>query len=204
MMVSWLETQISVVSPDWPDMVRYARSLNVDIKYVNDKAMALIKGTWCENQWDLQKKLYQLCLERHAEASKELTVQGRYLNLENVHIKSSHSIYHNWKVDDALVIFTIKARLSILPTNFTLHLWNGDHNPECLFCHRHTESVVHILNGCNKFKNFHTRRHDRIVNKIAEFIKENKPRARISSNLLAETIFPEFQEEIKQIVHRKP
>ena len=42
------------------------------------------------------------------------------------------------------------------------------------------------------------------MNKIAEFIKENKPRARISSNLLAETIFPEFKEGIKQIVHRKP
>ena len=113
-------------------------------------------------------------------------------------------IYIDWKVDDALVIFTIKARLSILPTNFTLHLWNGDHNPECPFCHRHTESVAHILNGCNEFKNFYSRRHDRIVNKIDEFIKENKPWARISSNLLAETIFPEFQEEIKQIVHRKP
>ena len=42
------------------------------------------------------------------------------------------------------------------------------------------------------------------MNKIAEFIKENKPQARISSSLLAETIFPEFKEEIKQIVHRKP
>ena len=43
-----------------------------------------------------------------------------------------------------------------------------------------------------------------ILNKIAESIKENKPRTRILSNLLAETIFPEFQEEIKQIFHRKP
>ena len=42
------------------------------------------------------------------------------------------------------------------------------------------------------------------MNKIAEFIKVNNPRARISSNLLAETIFPEFEEGIKQIVHRKP
>ena len=56
----------------------------------------------------------------------------------------------------------------------------------------------------NEFKNFYSRRHDRIVNKIADFMKENRPRARISSNLLAETIFPEFEEEIKQIVHRKP
>ena len=40
---------------DWPDMVRYARSLNVDVKYVNDKAMAHIKGTWYDNQCELQK-----------------------------------------------------------------------------------------------------------------------------------------------------
>ena len=131
-------------------------------------------------------------------------MQGCHLDLGNVHIKSSHSIYYNWKVDDALVIFTIKARLSILPTNFILHLWNRDHSPECPYCHRHTESVAHLLNGCNEFKKFYSRRHDRIVNKITEFIKENNPRTRISSNLLAETIFPEFKEEIKQIVHRKP
>ena len=89
----------------------------------------------------------------------------------------------------ALVIFAIKVRLSILPTNFTLHLWNRDHNSECPFCHRHTESVAHLLNHCNEFKNFYSRPHDRIVNKIAESIKENKPRARILSYLLAETIF---------------
>ena len=96
-------------------MVRYARSLNVDIKYVNDKAMALVKGTWCDNQCELQKKLYQLCVERDVEASKELTVQGCYLNLENVHIKSSHSIYYNWKVDDALVILQSKRDLAFSP-----------------------------------------------------------------------------------------
>ena len=38
---------------------------------------------------------------------------------------------------------------------------------------------------------------------IVVVIKENMPRARISSNLLAETIFAEFKEGIKQIVHRK-
>ena len=43
-------------------MVRYARSLNVDVKYVNDKAMAHIKGTWYDNQCELQKKLYHLAL----------------------------------------------------------------------------------------------------------------------------------------------
>ena len=67
-----------------------------------------------------------------------------------------------------------------------------------------TESVAHILNGCNEFNNFYSRHHDRIVNKIVGFIKENKPRVKFSSNLLAETIFPEFKERIKQIVHRKP
>ena len=103
-------------------------------------------------------------------------MKGCYLNLENVHIKSSHSIYYDWKVDDALVIFTIKERLSILPTNFTLHLWNRDHNAECPFCHRHTESVAYLLNGCNEC--FYSRHHDRIVNKIAEFIKEKHKRRR--------------------------
>ena len=111
------------------------------------KAMVLIKGKWCDNQCELQKKLYQLCVEKDVEDSKALTVQGCYINLENVHVKSSHSIYYNWKVDDALVVFEVKARLSILPTNYTLLLWNRDQNPECPFCHSHTESVAHLLNG---------------------------------------------------------
>ena len=65
-------------------------------------------------------------------------------------------------------------------------------------------SIVHLLDGYIEFINFYLRCHDRIVNKIAEFIKEYNPKSRISSNLLVESIFPEFKERIKQIVHRKP
>ena len=57
--------------------------------------------------------------------------------------------------------------------------------------------------GCNESKNFYSRHHDRFVNKIVEFIKENNPWARISSNFLGESILSEFIERIKQIIHRK-
>ena len=70
-----------------------------------------------------------------------------------------------------IVIFTVKARLSILPTNCILHLWNGDQSPECPLCHSDTVSVAHLLNSFNKFKNFYSRHHNRSANKIAEFIK---------------------------------
>ena len=73
--------------------------------------------------------------------------------------------------DLVIVIFTVKARLSILSTNCILHLWNRDQSPECPLCHSHTESVAHLLNSFNKFNNFYSRHRDRIVNKIAEFIK---------------------------------
>ena len=54
------------------------------------------------------------------------------------------------------------------------------------------------------FNNFYSRRHDRIVSKIEEFRKKNNPPANISPKLLTESIFHEFKERIKQIVHRKP
>ena len=64
------------------------QKLDVDVEYVNDKAMVIIRGEWCDIQFELQKKLHQLCVERDVKASMESTVQGYYLSLENVHIKS--------------------------------------------------------------------------------------------------------------------
>ena len=103
-----------------------------------------------------------------------------------------------------MVQFAIKARLSLLPTNFTLHIWNRDNNPICPFCKSHTERVAELMNGCREFHNFYNRRHNRIADKIANDIKLNLPRYRIHSNMLAENVFPEISELITVLTHRKP
>ena len=99
----------------------------------------------------------------------------------------------------------MKARLSILPTNFTTYLWNRENNPRCPFGCNHTESIAHLLNGClNTFGNFYSRRHNRVVEKISELLKECHNRYRIYNEKRSETIFPLLREQLITITNRKP
>ena len=99
----------------------------------------------------------------------------------------------------------MKARLSILPTNYTLFLWNRDHNANCPFGCQHTESMAHLLNGCIKtFGNFYSRRHNRIVEKIAEYLRSCRCRYRIYQEKQSESIFTPLRIELLDIQHRRP
>ena len=124
--------------------------------------------------------------------------------MEDIQLKLSHSFLYNWSLDDNLVKFAIKARLNILPANFTLYLWNRENDRRCPFCKSHTESIAHLLNGCfTQFGNFYSRRHNRIVDRLAAFIKLVKPRVPVYVDKMAETIFPEFKTELSEIRNRK-
>ena len=79
-----------------------------------------------------------MTIDRDLQKSKELRIQGPFLGLNDIQIKASHSIFYNWNVSDDLVRFAIKARLSLLPTNFTTHIWNRTNDPCCPFCFGHT------------------------------------------------------------------
>ena len=100
--------------------------------------------------------------------------------------------------------FAIKARLSLLPTNFTKHVWNRDNDPSCPFCHQHTESIAHLMNGCGEFHNFYSRRHNRIADKIFEMISGSLSGFQFHANKLAESILTEYGDELQRITHRKP
>ena len=108
---------------DWPDMVRYARKLNVQIKFIENEAVVIYNGMVLPNH-NLQNKLFDLCIRRDLANAESLTLQGPFFCLKNVNMKASHSIFYNWKVNDELIKFVAKARLNILPTNFTTHIWN--------------------------------------------------------------------------------
>ena len=187
---------------DWPDLVRYARKMGVKINFIENVAMVKIGETWHVN--NIRQLLIQFILKKNLVKASELSIQGPYLGMKNVVIKASHSIFYNWKVNDTLVKFLLKARLSLLPTNFTKYIWNREHNPMCPFCNRKTESIAHLFNGCSEFKNFYNRRHDRIVNNLFEILKYTNPRKRVSSNNLAESAFPDLREVLRTIEHRKP
>ena len=69
-----------------------------------------------------QKALFNITVERELERAKSLSIQGLFLGMEDIQLKLSHSFLYNWSLDDNLVKFAIKARLNILPANFTLYL----------------------------------------------------------------------------------
>ena len=141
---------------DWPEMLRYARKLNVEVIFNNGKACVKSGDTIFNDTNNLQKRLFKLCINRDVEKAKQLAIQGPFLGMKGVQLKASHSLFYNWGISDQLVMFGIKARLSLLPTNFTTYIWNHANNPTCPFCRRHTESIAHLMNGCYEFRNFYS------------------------------------------------
>ena len=74
----------------------------------------------------------------------------------------------------------------------------------CPFCRSYTESIAHLINVCQEFQNFYNTRHNRIADKTADEIKLHLPRYRIYSNKLADSLFPELQDSLSVLLHRKP
>ena len=92
-----------------------------------------------------------------------------------------------------------------MPTNFTLFIWNRDISPRCRFCNFSTESMAHVLNGCQvTFRNFYNKRHNRVADEIFENLKDIDRNYTVYNNKNIETIFPCYREELKQLPHRKP
>ena len=189
---------------DWPDLVRYIRKLRLLLDLVDDRVIITNEDGKVVPEVKMQQSLYMDCVKRDVIRANSLSIQGSFLRLNNVHIKSSHCIFYNWNVNDHLMKFVVKARLSILPTNFTTFLWNRENNPRCPFNCNHTESVAHLLNGCHMFRNFYSARHNRIVDIIMGFFKQLRRRFRIVTDKHADTVFPNFKDRLLENVHRKP
>ena len=103
-------------------MLRHTRKLGVIVTYFNEKAIVRIGDKRFDDSCSLQKVLFRLTIDRDLEKAKQLSIQGPYLCLSGIQLKSSHSVLYNWSIQDSLVKFAIKACLSLLPTNFTLHI----------------------------------------------------------------------------------
>ena len=190
---------------DWPEMVRYARKLGVKITFENDIAVVITNDTIISQGSQLQKSLFSLCTKKDLEKANTLSIQGSFFCLCNVNKKISNTILYNWVVNDDLIKFVIKARLSILPTRFTTYIWNRENNPYCPFGCFHTESIAHLLNGCiSTFGNFYSRRHNRVVNKIFSFLGQHNCNYQIYSEKQVETIFPEIRDELLILEHKRP
>ena len=188
---------------DWPALLRYARKIDVEIHFVNDEAKVLCDGAYLDNE-KLQKRLLKHTIKYHIRKARSLSLQGNFIDVQNIQVKASHSIWFNWKVMDVLVKFTLKARLNILPVNFITNIWHCENSPRCFLCNHQTESVAHVVNSCAEFKNFYSRRHNRVVEIVRNFVKECQPRTPVYMDKLAESIFPNLRERLLGVNHRKP
>ena len=190
---------------NWIELNRYCRKLDIRLQWRNDKVRILIGDNECMNMGKSSEVMNTYVNSKALIHAKSLSLQGNYLGMENISPKISHSILYNWKLNDQLLIFCVKARLNILPTNFTTYIWNRDNDPRCPFCKHCTESMAHLLNGCQTgFKNFYSKRHDRIVDYIFEKIKKIDRRYKAYKNKLFETFLPNLVESLLHIQHRKP
>ena len=190
---------------NWVELNRYCRHLKIKIQWEEGVAHVKIGGDTL-NPRTLQKKLYDHVINNICIHSSELKLQGLFLNMKNIDDKISNTLHYNWNVNDQLVIFLVKARLSILPTNYTKYIWNRETNPKCPFCKIKNENMAHLLNGCSvAFNNFYSRRHNRINDKLhAEMKMTLSYNCEIFNNKCVDTTLPELKEEICKIKHRKP
>ena len=134
--------------------------------------------------------------------ANDLSIQGIFFTLQNINRKCSNSFLFVWNIKEDLYIFVVKARLSLFPTNFTLNLWDRQKNLRCSFGCFHTKSMDHVLNSCiHHFSNFYSRKHDRVVEIIARFLKESVRRYRIHIDKHSSTVFSSLADNLEILVH---
>ena len=133
---------------DWVDLVNYKRKIGINLELRDKKAVVLKNGTVVKPVPTLQKALYNHCMDDPMNKANDLSIQGSFFTLQNIHRRSSNSFLFYWNNNDDLYIFVVKARLSLFPKNFILYLWDRQKNPRCSFGCFHTESMAHFLNDC--------------------------------------------------------
>ena len=111
--------------------------------------------------------------QRQRQHWTELKLQGKLACLPAADHSVSHAVFKSVALDESIIIFTLKARLQVLPTKLNLSIWLPDrHSPHCIHHDQAqiTETMSHILNGCHAYKGLYICRHDRIVDLISKDI----------------------------------
>ena len=82
---------------DWPDLLRYARKIDVSIEFRQGKAGVITNWEFFDEGAPLQKLLFKQTVYRDLQKkARRLSIQGPFLCMTNVQLKSSHSIFYNW------------------------------------------------------------------------------------------------------------
>ena len=162
---------------------------------MNNLAAIIFNDKPCQSK-SLNKALFEYSKSQLKAHVGSLSLQGAFLQIQNFDEKTSNIIHYNSKLIDELLIFCVKTRLNILPTNFTLYIWNRDNDPKCRFCNQCTKSMVHLLNGCHaEFGNLYGKTHNRIESFWSVKIIDRRYRNYKNKNI--ETIIPEHRKVLQ-------
>ena len=189
---------------EWIKLGKYCKKSNDKLHWLNNLAIIIFNDKPCYTN-NLNKPSFKYSKSQVKAHVGSLSLQGAFLQNRNVDKKISNTIHYNWKLNGERLVFCVKAKLNILPTNLTIYIWNRDNNPRCQFCNHCTESMAHLLNGCHaEFEDFYSKRHNRIVNYRFDQLKFIDSRYRNYNNKNIETIIVEYLEVLQLCNARRP
>ena len=163
---------------DWPDLNDLCGWSEVDLEWVGPNSEPVevsediisnpsisVKATIsiCGTRYGLsltnaRGHLLSAQHQRQRQHWTELKLQGKLACLPAADHSVSHAVFKSVAIDESIIIFTLKARLQVLPCKLNLSIWfPASHSPHCLH-HNHdqiTETMAHILNGCHAYRPLH-------------------------------------------------
>ena len=189
------------------ELNRYCRKLNIKLRWRDNKALVIFDNN---SPWTIQQVMQKIWVKLcwvypvtvksslwNLSQSVTLRPLGAFLQIRNIDEKISRTNHYNRKLNDQLLTFCVKVRLNILPTNFTLFMWNPKNKPRCPFCNHATKSMAHLLNRCQReFGNFYSRRHNRIADYLYEQFKTTDRRYKTYNNKHIDTIMAQHRERL--------
>ena len=107
----------------------------------------------------------KLCLDRRSDAFRALGSQGRIVSQNRqIDHKTSSCFLFNMNLSDTIKQFVLRGRLQLLECESLLHTYYPlTYSKQCKICRHPSETVSHVLNGCTKFKDMYTKRHNRVL-----------------------------------------
>ena len=121
-----------------------------------------------------RKQIQEIMLQKDLKEFKELKMQGTLADLKDVDYLLSQDIFKNPTWSDSLVQFWYKTKHNVEACNYTLSIWYPATSLICSLDSYRLESMAHLSNGCKEFKDY-SKRHDKIVGKVAEELKHVSP-----------------------------
>ena len=130
------------MSSDWPDLNDLCRITGTELKWTSHLQPVEVSDAVVEDPSVVvearlhhnsivhllqprtsRQTLLSIQRAQNMEYWSSLKLQGKLAKLPRADHSVSHTIYNNANISEEILIFCIKARLQVLPTEYNLSLW---------------------------------------------------------------------------------